>query len=76
MVEVEMIGRALKLGDKLSNGAVVMAYRDVSFDRRIVLALFRRTEYVTWRLDYDNNPWGGHYFEGDLVAAAMDFLSR
>lgn len=60
----------------LNNGAVVLQERRISSDERIVLALFRGDEFVTWSVSNEGDAYNGYYFQGDLVKAAASLSER
>lgn len=74
----------IAVGDRLSNGAVVLAIRELN-GSWLVLAWYERNggSYVTWKLDITNHAYGGHYFDvrfGETVEAlelaVTDFKRR
>lgn len=60
----------LKPGDKLRNGATVVAVKP-----GVVLAVWKDSEYVTWALNDENDTCWGHYFQ-DFLSAVNDFNNR
>jgi hypothetical protein len=56
-------------GRKLNNGATVLAQMD-----DVVLAQWGK-EFVTWRIDREDNAYCGHYFNC-YDSAKKDFLAR
>jgi hypothetical protein len=64
----------IEVGQKLANGATVVAVKQVSTGDFVVLASWL-DEYVTWRATDSTNTYWGHYFS-DLVPAVKDFESR
>ena len=63
----------MKIGDKLSNGAIVIATK-----HDLVLALWAEntvTPYVTWRVDRDGSLYMGHYHQ-EIAVAVADYEER
>ena len=72
-----MIARidAMAPGDRLENGAALIAAHFVSDDDWVLLAAHDH-EYVTWRSGNANgSTYWGHYFD-DIVEATADFVDR
>lgn len=73
------IKAAVGIGDKLANGATVLAVRPYSSwpkDGVVFLALWR-DELVTWvgRADGTDTMWG-HYLGDDIADAVADWQTR
>ena len=67
-------------GDKLANGATVIAVRPYSSwprDGVVFLALWR-DELVTWvgEPDGSGTTWGHYFPDGDIAAAVADWQTR
>lgn len=68
--------KTYKPGDKLPNGAVVLA-STFSFHKHVVLAQWGTGHhpYVTWRVDEGGHTFLGHYFS-NINEAMTDLGSR
>lgn len=79
-LEGEVITKPIGIGDKLRNGATVLAMKPYTpgnaRDGLIVLALAHR-EFVTWVCESDGSEaFWGHYYGMDLVSALAGFEAR
>lgn len=63
---------------QLKNGATVKAEIRVGEDHYVLA--FYNGQYVTWKIDSENNAYHGHYFSGescdDLKNALRDLYKR
>lgn len=58
----------MRVGDKLANGATVIAVVATEM-KTIVAAKWHGDQFVTWRVDAKGNAFLGHYFDnyGDAI---------
>lgn len=66
---------AIRTGDQLHNGAIVLAAQGMPNGEFVVLAL-RDDEFVTWVVDTGEAFWGHYFNAGSLRAALDDFEDR
>jgi len=67
----------VKTGDKLSNGALVIAEKSTDQDFLQIILCWFNGQYVTWLYNLETKgASGGYYFEKDIAAAAANFEAR
>lgn len=61
---------------RIKNGAQILAESKAHPLYHTVLCRSTAGEYVTWRLDENDNAYLGHYHSSDLDGAIRDFINR
>lgn len=75
------MAKRTNIGQKLPNGAVLIARRDLE-RHEVVIAMdvdsYGEPTYVTWRVYHqdDNTTSEGHYHQDNFDEAAKDFARR
>jgi len=64
----------MKVGDHLSNGSMVLVWKEER-DSQVVLALNQKNEFVVWGIDHNGSAYGGLYCQ-DLLTAVDTYKIR